>query len=190
MKMTPDLGKLFTPYVMGPFKLPHRIVMAPLTRLRAGPRQVPTPLNALYYGQRASAALVIGEATYVAPEGYGYCDSPGIVTDEQVEGHKLLTQAVHDKGGLFFLQLWPVGRISHPSLQPNGQLPVAPSAIAPKTVRAATPDGYQPIPTPRALETAEIQSMVVEPFKQAARNAKRAAYDGTFPFHLPCSAEV
>jgi len=190
MKMTPDLGKLFTPYTMGPFKLPHRIVMAPLTRLRAGTRQVPTPLNALYYGQRASAALVIGEATYVAPEGYGYCDSPGIVTDEQVEGHKLLTQAVHDKGGLFFLQLWHVGRISHPSLQPNGQLPVAPSAIAPKNVRAATPDDYQPIPTPRALETAEIQSMVVEPFKQAARNAKRAGYDGTFPFHLPCSVAV
>lgn len=108
--------------------------------MRAGPGQVPTPLNALYYQQRASAGLIIGEATWICQQGYGYMNSPGIETKEQVEGHKLITKAVHDKDGLIFLQLWHVGRISHPFLQPNNQLPVAPSALAP-TGQANTPQG-------------------------------------------------
>ncbi len=169
---------LHTPYSMPPFSLPNRIVMAPLTRLRAGPRQVPLPITAEYYAQRASAAFIIGEATYCCPEGYGYLNSPGIATDEQVEGHKRITKAVHDQDGRIFLQLWHVGRISHPSLQPDGQLPVAPSAITPHNLFTNTATGMQPMVTPRALETEEIKPKVVDAFAHGARNAKRAGYDG------------
>ena len=126
--------------------------MAPLTRSRAGPGNVPTQLNALYYAQRASAGLIIAEATQIAPEGQGYISTPGIHSADQVEGWKCVTKAVHIAGGPIVLQLWHVGRISHPSFQPGGALPVAPSAIKPNG-QAFTAKGFEPIPTPRALET-------------------------------------
>ena len=127
-KTTPDL---FTPIEIGPLKLPNRIVMAPLTRSRAAAGNVPTVLNALYYAQRASAGLIVSEATQVAPEGQGYISTPGIHSAEQIEGWKCVTGAVHVAGGRIVLQLWHVGRISHQSFQPSGKLPVAPSAIRP-----------------------------------------------------------
>src|ERR1700681_2428236 len=123
---------LVTPYQLGPCRLPHRIVMAPLTRSRARqPGNVPSALNACYYAQRASAALIVTEATQVSMQGQGYAWTPAIHSREQVEGWRLVTDAVHKAGGLIELQLWHVGRISHPSLQPDGMLPVAPSAIKP-----------------------------------------------------------
>src|SRR5258707_7369293 len=121
---------LFQPVRLGPYSLPHRIVMAPLTRSRARqPGNVPTLLNACYYGQRASAAFIVSEATQVSMQGQGYAWTPGIHSREQVEGWRLVTEAVHEAGGKIFLQLWHVGRISHPALQPDNMLPVAPSAI-------------------------------------------------------------
>src|SRR5262245_12303896 len=141
---------LFTPIEVGPLTLPNRIVMAPLTRSRAGPDNVPTPLSALYYAQRASAGLIISEATQVAPEGQGYISTPGIYSAEQVAGWKCVTSAVHASGGRMVLQLWHVGRISHPSFQPGGVLPIAPSAIRPNA-KAFTANGFEEIPTPRAL---------------------------------------
>jgi len=128
--MTNDDINLFTPVQVGVYKLPNRMVMAPLTRMRAGEGNVPREINATYYAQRTSAGLIISEATQVSQQGYGYAYSPGIHSPEQVEGWKLVTQAVHERGGHIFLQLWHVERISHPSMQPNGELPVAPSAIA------------------------------------------------------------
>jgi N-ethylmaleimide reductase len=123
---------LFQPERLGRYTLPHRIVMAPLTRSRARqPGNVPSALNACYYAQRASAAFIVTEATQVSQQGQGYAWTPGIHSREQVEGWRLVTEAVHKAGGLIFLQLWHVGRISHPSLQPDGMLPVAPSAIKP-----------------------------------------------------------
>ncbi|HEY9806111.1 MAG TPA: hypothetical protein V6D04_06050, partial [Candidatus Obscuribacterales bacterium] len=122
---------LLSPVKLGPYELPNRLVMAPLTRNRAGAGYVPGALNATYYAQRASAGLIITEASQVSPQGLGYPNTPGIYSPEQVEGWKLVTDAVHAKGGRIFLQLWHVGRISYPSLQPDGALPVAPSAIAP-----------------------------------------------------------
>ncbi|MHB8563706.1 MAG: oxidoreductase, partial [Acidiferrobacteraceae bacterium] len=124
------MGSLFDPVEVGDIKLPNRIIMAPLTRCRASEGRVPNRLMAEYYTQRASAGLILSEATSVTPMGVGYPDTPGIWSDEQVEGWKFVTKAVHDKGGRIFLQLWHVGRISHPSYL-NGELPVAPSAIAP-----------------------------------------------------------
>ena len=120
---------LLSPYKLGNLELPNRLVMAPLTRNRAGKGNVPGPLNATYYAQRASAGLIIAEATQISPQGQGYPSTPGIHSAEQVEGWKLVTDAVHQQGGRIFLQLWHVGRISHPDLQPDGALPVAPSAI-------------------------------------------------------------
>jgi N-ethylmaleimide reductase len=133
-------------------------------------------LNALYYAQRASAGLIISEATQIAPEGQGYISTPGIHSAEQVEGWKCVTKAVHIAGGRIVLQLWHVGRISHPSFQPGGALPVAPSAIRPKG-QAFTAKGFEPIPTPRALELAEMPGMVAQ-YAQAARNALAAGFDG------------
>ena len=144
---------LFSPFRLGPLTLPNRIVMAPMTRNRAGPGDAPTALNATYYAQRAGAGLIITEATQVSPQGLGYPQTPGIHSAEQIAGWKLVTDAVHAAGGRIFLQLWHVGRISHPSLQPGGALPVAPSAIAPAG-QAWTLDGMKPYVTPRALETA------------------------------------
>jgi len=170
-------ANLFSSFQLGPYTLPNRIVMAPLTRNRAGDGNVPTALNATYYVQRASAGLLIAEATQVTPSGQGYPATPGIHSPEQVEGWKLVTEAVHNHGGRIFLQLWHVGRISHPSLQPNGVLPVAPSAIAPAEGTASTYEGPQPYVTPRALEIDELPG-IVEQYRQGAANALAAGFDG------------
>jgi N-ethylmaleimide reductase len=167
---------LFSPFHLGPQQLPNRIVMAPMTRNRAGPGNAPTALNATHYAQRASAGLIVAEASQVSPQGLGYPGTPGIHSAEQITGWKLVTDAVHAAGGRIFLQLWHVGRISHPSLQPDGALPVAPSAIAPAG-QAWTLDGMKPYVTPRALETSEIPG-IVEQYRQGAANAKQAGFDG------------
>lgn len=173
--MSSDL-KLLSPTKLGPYELPNRMVMAPLTRNRAGSGNVPGTLNAKYYAQRASAGLIISEATQISPEGVGYPATPGIHSPEQVAGWKLVTEAVHQKAGRIFLQLWHVGRISHPDLQPEGVLPVAPSAIAPQG-NASTYEGEKPFVTPRALESSELPG-IVEQYRQAAENALAAGFDG------------
>ncbi|HSD62056.1 MAG TPA: DUF2322 family protein [Burkholderiales bacterium] len=167
---------LFRPGRLGRLTLANRIVMAPLTRNRAGPGNVPQPLNAEYYAQRASAGLIISEATQVSPQGVGYPGTPGIHSPDQVAGWKGVTDAVHAKGGRIFLQLWHVGRISHPSLQPGGAAPVAPSAIRPEGM-AFTYEGLQPFVTPRALDTAEIPG-IVEQYRAGAKHALAAGFDG------------
>ncbi|MEJ2403443.1 MAG: alkene reductase [Candidatus Thiodiazotropha sp.] len=146
---TDNPTKLLSPIRIGPYELPNRIVMAPMTRNRAGDEGVPTELNALYYAQRASAGLIISEASPISPQGVGYPGTPGIYTSAQVEGWKRVTDAIHEKGGRIFIQLWHVGRISHPSLQPGQSLPIAPSAIRPQG-EAFTATGLQPFVTPRA----------------------------------------
>ncbi|WP_295555255.1 alkene reductase [uncultured Hyphomicrobium sp.] len=169
--------KLFTPLTVGALTLPNRIVMAPLTRNRAKPEgDVPHALNVEYYAQRATAGLIITEATQISPEGKGYIQTPGIYSPEQVAGWKLITDAVHAKGGRIVLQLWHVGRVSHTSLQPNGQPPVAPSAITAAT-KVFTPSGFADASPPRALETSEVKR-IVEDYRKAAENAKAAGFDG------------
>jgi N-ethylmaleimide reductase len=167
---------LFSPYRLGPLQLPNRMVMAPMTRNRAGPGNVPGKLNATYYVQRAGAGLIVTEGTQVSPQGQGYAGTPGIHSAEQVAGWKIVTQAVHAAGGRIFLQLWHVGRISHPSVQPNGGIPVAPSALQPAG-QIMTAQGLQPFVAPHALETAEVAG-VVEEFRRGAANAKLAGFDG------------
>jgi len=167
---------LLTPYQLSQFRLKNRLVMAPLTRRRAGDGHVPGDIMATYYAQRASAGLIIAEASQISPQGIGYMNTPGIHTPEQVEGWKKVTRAVHEKDGLIFLQLWHVGRVSHSLLQPNQQLPVAPSAINPKG-ELSTPQGKKPTETPRALELHEIPG-IVEDYRKAAQNAKEAGFDG------------
>ncbi|RUR85830.1 alkene reductase [Chlorogloeopsis fritschii PCC 9212] len=173
--MNTDIN-LFTPYKLGDIELNNRIVMAPLTRNRAGKGNVPNELNAEYYAQRASAGLIISEATQVSPQGQGYPFTPGIHSPEQIAGWKLVTNAVHQQGGRIYLQLWHVGRISHPDLQPDGALPVAPSAI-PAQGQASTYEGMKPFVTPRALETEEIPG-IVEQYRRGAENALAAGFDG------------
>lgn len=170
---------LFSPLRLGRYELAHRVVMAPLTRMRAGPGMVPSEFAAEYYGQRASAGgLIISEATQVVPQGQGYPQTPGIHSPEQIAGWKKITEAVHAKGGLIFLQLWHVGRSSHSSFQPNGELPVGPSAIAITDQISLTPDWKQvPYETPRALELNEIPG-IIEGYRQGARNALAAGFDG------------
>ncbi|WP_313295023.1 alkene reductase [Pseudomonas sp.] len=166
---------LFDPITLGDVQLPNRIIMAPLTRCRADEGRVPNALMAEYYVQRASAGLILSEATSVTPMGVGYPDTPGIWNDEQVRGWTNVTKAVHAAGGRIFLQLWHVGRISHPSYL-NGELPVAPSAIkAQGHVSLVRP--LSDYPTPRALETEEIAD-IVEAYRSAAENAKAAGFDG------------
>lgn len=168
---------LFTPIKLGSIELKNRIVMAPLTRNRASrPGNVPSDMNALYYAQRATAGLIITEATPISPMGHGYPATPGIHTAAQVEGWKKVTGAVHKKGGKIFLQLWHVGRISHPSLLPDNALPVAPSAIKPAG-QAITYQGMQDFVTPRALAVEELPGIVAE-YIQAAKNALEAGFDG------------
>ena len=167
---------LFAPVRLGPLTLANRIVMAPLTRSRAGTGDVPRALNAEYYAQRATAGLIVSEATQISPQGKGYAYTPGIYSDAQVAGWKLVTSAVHARDGRIFAQLWHVGRISHPLLQPGGALPVAPSAIQPKG-QAFTEEGFKPHPTPRALETDEIAGIVAD-YAHAAACAKQAGFDG------------
>jgi len=169
------MPSLFDPIQIGDVTLRNRIVMAPLTRSRSGVERIPGPLVAQYYAQRASAGLILSEATSVTPLGVGYADTPGIWSDAQVEGWKLTTEAVHKAGGLIFMQLWHVGRISDPTFL-DGQPPVAPSAVAAKgDVSLLRPK--RPYPTPRALSLEEIAG-VVEAYRKGAENAKRAGFDG------------
>lgn len=166
---------LFDPLQLGSLTLPNRIFLAPLTRARAGQQRIPNALMAEYYRQRSSAGLILTEATSVTPMGVGYANTPGIWSDEQVTGWKLITQAVHEAGGRIFLQLWHVGRISDP-LFLDGALPVAPSAITPAGhVSLVRPE--KPFVTPRALELNEIPG-IIEAFRKGAENAKLAGFDG------------
>ncbi|MBD0343789.1 MAG: alkene reductase, partial [Coleofasciculus sp. Co-bin14] len=165
---------LFSPVKLGPYTLPNRMVMAPMTRLRAI-GTIPQPLMATYYAQRASAGLIVTECTMVSPLSYGYMNCPGIYSQEQVAGWQKITEAVHANGGRIFLQLWHCGRVSHPSLL-GGELPVAPSAIA-AVGSVHTPEGKRTLETPRALETDEI-SEIVEQFRKGAENALAAEFDG------------
>lgn len=166
---------IFDPITLGDLQLPNRIVMAPLTRCRADEGRVPNAMMAEYYVQRASAGLIISEATSVAPMGVGYPDTPGIWSNDQVRGWSNITKAVHGAGGRIVLQLWHVGRVSHPSYL-NGEMPVAPSAIKPAGhVSLVRP--LSDYPTPRALELAEIAD-IVEAYRNGAENAKAAGFDG------------
>ncbi|OOC09963.1 alkene reductase [Thioalkalivibrio halophilus] len=178
--MTKHDDALFRPYVLGPLELPNRVLMSPLTRSRAGqPGDVPTDLNAEYYAQRADAGLIISEATQVSPQGKGYAFTPGIHSQEQVEGWRKVTEAVHGAGGRIQAQLWHVGRISRPELQPDGQKPVAPSAIQPEGAYTfiSAESGMVEVLEPRALELDELPG-IVEQYRQGARNAKAAGFDG------------
>src|SRR4030081_285158 len=173
---------LFEPVRLGRYDLPHRMVMAPLTRARApASPDVPSALNACYYAQRASAALIVTEATQVSQQGQGYAWTPGIHSREQVEGWRLVTDAAHKAGGLIFLQLWHVGRISHPSLQPDGMLPVAPSAIKPSGEAFIENENGEgelvPFVTPRALQL-EDMPYIVQQYARGSRNALEAGFDG------------
>lgn len=170
-----DSKDIFSGIEIGSFNLPNRIVMAPMTRCRAGEGNVAVPLMAKYYSQRASAGLIVSEGSQVSEQAVGYPSTPGIYSAEQVERWKIVTEAVHKKSGHIFLQLWHVGRISHPDYH-GGELPVAPSAIAP-TGEAATYEGMKPMVTPRALRTDEIPQ-VVEQFRNGAKNAIEAGFDG------------
>jgi N-ethylmaleimide reductase len=177
-----NFPSLFSPLKIGPYQLQHRLVMAPLTRMRADRSSfAPRSLNAEYYAQRATpGGLLIAEASPVMVTGRGNPGTPGIYSDAQIEGWRGVVDAVHAKGGLIFLQLWHVGRVSHSSFQPGGALPVAPSAvpITGEGMLAMTADGKMvPYETPRALETDEV-GHVVAAFRQAAANAKEAGFDG------------
>lgn len=169
------MSNLNQPLTAGDLQLSNRIVLAPLTRCRSDEGRIPNALMAEYYAQRASAGMMLTEATSVMPMGVGYPDTPGIWSDEQVEGWKLVTDAVHKKGGLILLQLWHVGRISHPHYL-NGELPVAPSAIAPQgNVSLMRPK--QEYVVPRALDISELPG-IVEAYRKGAENAKLAGFDG------------
>jgi 2,4-dienoyl-CoA reductase-like NADH-dependent reductase (Old Yellow Enzyme family) len=169
------MPSLFDPLKLGSLTLPNRIIMAPLTRARSDAARIPNALMAEYYVQRASAGLIISEATSVTPMGVGYADTPGLWSDEQVQGWKSVTQAVHKAGGRIFAQLWHVGRISSPVFL-NGETPVSASAIAAQGhVSLVRPE--QPYPVPRALETSEIPG-VVEAYRKGAMNAQMAGFDG------------
>lgn len=175
-------SKLFTPLTVGRLELPSRVVMAPMTRARSSqPGDIPNALNATYYAQRASAGLIVSEATQISPQGKGYSFTPGIYSAAQVAGWRLVTRAVHDAGGRIYLQLWHVGRMSHPAFH-DGELPVAPSAVPfDGSIWMVDPvtgeGGMYPCPTPRALTREEIRA-IVDDFRHAARNAMDAGFDG------------
>ena len=169
-------SKLFEPYKLGPITLPNRLVMAPLTRNRAVAGMVPSPLAVEYYGQRASAGLLITEASQISQQGQGYQDTPGIYSREQVAGWRKVTEPVHARGGRIFIQIWHVGRISHTSLQPNNGAPVAPSAIRAKG-KTFVGGVFTDISEPRALTLEEIPG-IVEGFRRGAANAMEAGFDG------------
>jgi N-ethylmaleimide reductase len=173
----PLRGGLFEPVQLGARTLANRIAMAPLTRCRAGADGVPGTLIAEHYAQRASAGLIITEGVNISPTARGYDLTPGLYADGQVEGWRRVTQAVHARGGVIFPQLWHVGRISHPDLQPDGALPVAPSALRGEGTTSYTPTGFQPCPTPRALRTEEIPAIVLD-YARAAQRALDAGFDG------------
>ena len=170
------MPSLFDPIRLGELDLANRVVMAPLTRNRAGPGQTATALAATYYAQRASAGLIISEATQVGPLAQGYIATPGLYTAEQVAGWRRVTDEVHRRGGRIAVQLWHVGRVSHTSLLPPGEVPVAPSAIRAAT-KTFAPEGYVDVSEPRALRIDEIPG-IVEEFRRAARNAMDAGFDG------------
>ena len=167
---------LFTPLKVGPLALPHRVVMAPMTRNRAGAENVPHDLNVEYYTQRAGAALIVTEGTQISPQGLGYPATPGIHSAAQIAGWRRITESVHAAGGRILLQLWHVGRISHASMQPGGASPIAPSAIA-AAGEAMTYDGMKPFEVPRALATDEIPGVIGQ-YRTAAENAQAAGFDG------------
>jgi N-ethylmaleimide reductase len=169
-------SKLFDPYKLGNVTLTNRAVMAPLTRNRAVAGFVPNPLAIEYYGQRASAGLLITEASQVSQQGQGYQDTPGIYTKEQVAGWRKVTDRVHERGGHIYIQLWHVGRISHTSLQANGGAPVAPSAIRANT-KTFVGGAFADVSEPRALELGEIPG-IIDSFKRASANALEAGFDG------------
>lgn len=177
----PATSPLFAPLALGPLTLPNRMVMAPMTRARSTqPGDVPNAMMATYYAQRASAGLIVSEATQISRQGQGYSFTPGIYTEAQVQGWRRVTDAVHTAGGRMVLQLWHVGRMSHPSFHADG-LPVAPSALSPEAkVWVVGDDGVGRMvdsPVPRALSTAEIAG-VIDDFRRAAANAMRAGFDG------------
>jgi len=167
---------LLEPYSLGSLTLANRVVMAPLTRNRAGAGLVPSDLAATYYAQRASAGLLITEATQVSAQAQGYQDTPGLYTQEQIDGWRKVTDAVHAKGGRIFVQLWHVGRVSHVALQPGGVAPVAPSAIRAVT-KTFVNNGFADVSEPRALALNELPGIVSD-FRQAAANAIAAGFDG------------
>ena len=167
---------LFTPYTLGPLNLPNRMVMAPMTRNRADENGVPRLMAATHYAQRATAGLLITEATQVSEKANGYMFTPGVYTEDQARGWRAVTDAVHAKGGLIFNQIWHTGRVSHTLLQPDGGDPIAPSAVKADTM-VFTPNGFEPPTMPRALATEEIPA-IVDQFAHAARLAKSAGFDG------------
>ncbi len=170
------MNPLLQPYYTSALQLKNRLVMAPLTRRRAGEGEVPGPMNAKYYAQRSTAGLIIAEATQISPQGVGYMNTPGIHSAAQVEGWKLVTEAVHSAGGRIFLQLWHVGRVSHSLLQPNHSLPVSASAISGGGFMT-TPQGKMPMEVPRALRLDELPGLI-EDYRKAASNAIVAGFDG------------
>jgi len=167
---------LFQPYPLGPLTLANRIVMAPLTRNRAGEGLVPSPLASTYYAQRASAGLIITEATQVSAQAQGYQDTPGLYTQDQIDGWRTVTDAVHARGGHIFVQLWHVGRISHVDLQPGNAAPVSASALRAQT-KTFVNNGFVDVSEPRALDIDELPA-IVDDFRQAAANAIAAGFDG------------
>jgi N-ethylmaleimide reductase len=169
-------SKLFEPYQLGPIKLTNRTVMAPLTRNRAVAGFVPGPLAAEYYGQRASAGLLITEASQISQQGQGYQDTPGIYSKEQVAGWRKVTERVHANGGRIFIQLWHVGRISHVDLQENRQAPVAPSAV-PAKGKTFVNGTFADVSAPRALAPEEIPG-IIDGFRRSAALAREAGFDG------------
>lgn len=170
--------KLFIPFELGSYQLAHRVVMPPLTRMRAGADGVPSPLAATYYSQRATeGGLIIAEASQISQQGQGYPQTPGIYTQDQVAGWRTVTEAVKRRGAIIFLQLWHVGRISHSSFQRDGALPVAPSAIRPAGNAFTSTFQRAPFETPRALEPNEIRQ-IVDDYRRAAENAQQAGFDG------------
>ncbi|MDR6688680.1 N-ethylmaleimide reductase [Arthrobacter sp. 1088] len=172
----PSDASLFDPIALGAFKLPNRLVMAPLTRTRSRADGRPGPKAELYYSQRSSAGMIISEGTCISPQGVGNPGVPGLWTDEQVEAWKPISDAVHTGGAVFVAQLWHTGRASHPTVQPNGETPVGPSAIAVSGLGYAR-DGWVPFVTPRELEISEIPAIVAD-YGRAAENAIRAGFDG------------
>jgi N-ethylmaleimide reductase len=171
------MEKLFEPYHSGNLSLKNRMVIAPMTRRRAENEHLaPNDLIVEYYEQRASAGLIVTEGSQVSPEGYGYTFTPGCYSDEQVEGWKKVTQAVHEKGGKIFLQIWHVGPYSHPLLQQNGKLPLAASDVKPEG-QVLTQEGHKPYVTAKSMDLDEIKK-TVEDFGRAAANAKKAGFDG------------
>ena len=169
------MSTLFDPLQAGDLQLRSRIIMAPLTRSRASQGRIPNDLMREYYVQRASAGLILTEATAVTPMGVGYSDTPGIWSEEQIVGWRTITDAVHEAGGMIVCQLWHVGRLSHPDFL-EGQTPIAPSALAVEG-QIRVPSGHKPYPVPRALETDEIPG-IIETYRQGAYNAQTAGFDG------------